>query len=98
MKHHIFLIAPCIVDDLVPVGMVEGEEGLWCGQFKPAYIMIATLQSHSAGPVLKVDNIGGFKVGQGVLGLVLALTHFIVQLRTLRRKPNIRYLLFCKIS
>ena len=40
----------------------------------------------SLGPILKVDNVGGFKVGQRVLGLVLALAHLIVQLRALKRK------------
>ena len=55
-----------------------------------SYISVTSIR-----PVLKVDNIGGFKVGQGVLGLVLALTHFIVQLRTLRRKPKIRYCCLC---
>ena len=64
-----FLNVPCIVNDFLPVGMVEGEERLWCGQFKP---------------ILKVDDVGGFKVSQGVLRLVLALAHFIVQLRALR--------------
>ena len=64
-----FWIAPCIVNNLVPVGVIEGEERLWCGQLKP---------------ILKVDDVGGFKVGQGVLRLVLALAHFIVQLRALR--------------
>ena len=61
----IFLIPPCVVDNLVPIGVVEGEEGLWCCQLKP---------------ILKVDNVGGFKVGHGVLCLVLALAHLIVQL------------------
>ena len=40
----------------------------------------------SLGPILKVDNVGGFKVGQRVLGLVLALAHLIVQLRALKRR------------
>ena len=83
LKESIFLIVPCIVDNLVPVWMVEGEEGLWCGQFKP---------------ILKVDDIGGFKVGQGVLRLVLALAHFIVQLRALGRKAHNETFLFVKLS
>ena len=40
-------------------------------------------------PVLKVDDVRGFKVGQGVLSLILALAHLVVQLRALRERKNI---------
>ena len=49
---NVFYVAPCIVNNLVPVGMVEGEERLWWGQFKPrgctiACVMINLSLSHN---------------------------------------------------
>ena len=46
-------------------------------------------KSQFVKPILKVDNVGGFKVGQWVLGLILALAHLVVQLRALRGRKNI---------
>ena len=45
-------------------------------------------ESQFVRPVLKVDNVGGFEVGQRVLCLILALTHFVVQLRALRGRKT----------
>ena len=46
-------------------------------------------KSYLGKPILEVDNVGGFEVGQGVLGLILALAHLVVQLRALRERKNI---------